>query len=289
MHDGRVELARRVVRLDEKYSEVEDHLGPDDPPGVSRVLVEVLRIFVEVLGEHTLDLLDASRRNVVARRRLQSFQITPEVADAEVAHSHALTAIQARAPEIVTGPLRADSQCWISHGAHEGQPGPAVSAQRPQQKHFVPASLAAHDNVVGEKPLHVGLFTSTRVLGDFGMWWTYLHHGVDGGLFARPWAAWSLLPTPDVRILEVTSAAEWAALVCEYGVERDGLLCPNWRSVAAGHDAVHMTVRAVLATQGLNLVTSHGPLVAPYWDVESTLWLNWRFLPHELVRLVERC
>jgi hypothetical protein len=63
-----------------------------------------------------------------------------------------------------------------------------------------------------------------------------------------------------------------------------GWLFPDWNSVAHQCDGVHMTLRAIAATQGLYFPTEQGIVAAPYWDIESTLWLRWCF---GSVRLVE--
>jgi hypothetical protein len=55
------------------------------------------------------------------------------------------------------------------------------------------------------------------------------------------------------------------------------LLYPDWPAISADWDGVHMTPQAIAATQGQYLLTESGTVAAPYWDVESTLWLCWCF------------
>jgi hypothetical protein len=38
-----------------------------------------------------------------------------------------------------------------------------------------------------------------------------------------------------------------------------------------------MTLAAIVATQGFTFASPAGPIAAAYWDLETTLWLRWRF------------
>jgi hypothetical protein len=38
-----------------------------------------------------------------------------------------------------------------------------------------------------------------------------------------------------------------------------------------------MSMRAIVSSQGFSFRVAHGLTAAGYWDVESTLWLNWCF------------
>ncbi|MFF3712878.1 hypothetical protein [Streptomyces phaeochromogenes] len=40
---------------------------------------------------------------------------------------------------------------------------------------------------------------------------------------------------------------------------------------------MHVTLRAIVATQGLRFPVKGGATVPPYWDIESVLWLRWCF------------
>ncbi len=83
---------------------------------------------------------------------------------------------------------------------------------------------------------------------------------------------------------EITSAAEWVELVLSHPLQERGLIFPDWKSVARHCDAVHMTLRAIAATQDLYFSSEQGIVATTYWDVESTLWLRWCF---DSVRLIE--
>ena len=43
------------------------------------------------------------------------------------------------------------------------------------------------------------------------------------------------------------------------------------------YDAIHVTIPAVVAVQGIRIATASGIIAESYWDVELTLWLNWSF------------
>ena len=92
----------------------------------------------------------------------------------------------------------------------------------------------------------------------------------------------------DARVLEISTAVEWVRFVMTYPKARNGLLYPDWRLATGSWDTVHMTLRAVAATQGIWF--SEGPQVtaAPYWDVESTFWLRWAFTGAQMVHQVSR-
>jgi hypothetical protein len=129
------------------------------------------------------------------------------------------------------------------------------------------------------KPFGFGLFTSTAVVETPGMWWFYLQdHGEPAdGLFRYPWRVWALTPARPVTVYEVTGARQWTELVATHPVRHGELVYPDWRSITRAYDAVHMTAQAVVATQGLRFRSPVGEIAAPFWDVESTLWLQWCF------------
>jgi hypothetical protein len=201
--------------------------------------------------------------------------LRPHLADTIVANSRLLGALAATIPDIVDGPASADAQCWVATGKPPHLP-PGIAT--PSADHFSdPRSLGA---LVATKPFGLGLFTSTAIGGTPGMWWAYLQdHGGPGSPFLPPWQVWSLPLARNATIYEVTGARRWAELVASHPIRRDGLVFPDWLRISAAYDAVHMTARAVVATQGLRLRSSAGVVAAPFWDVESTLWLRWCFGP----------
>ncbi len=272
MTDFHAELVKRVTLLDEWSAKLAPHLGSDDPRTVTRVGRDLLRVVVEGLGYHSNFLRDAVTDAATRRARGTPRYVTPGAADAVVASSRTLAALQRWTPEIVTGPVNLAAQQWVSHGRTDGPPS-----------HPDTVAVAADDHVVGDKPAWCGIYTSTGVFDNTSMWQAYLRHGTDGSLLARPWRAWSVTPAPDVRVREVTTAAEWAGFVCRYGVAVDGVLAPDWRRVSRRYDAVHMTVRAVLATHEVPLATDRGLIVPTHWDVESTLWLDWPVRSYTLI------
>lgn len=184
------------------------------------------------------------------------------------------------APEIVVGPLRRDSQYWIATGK------PAFVPQRPatlEQSAFVDAASTVV-RAPSTKPFGVGLFTSTGAFGTHGMWALYLDANRGTTLHSLPWQTWGVEPDPRAIVCEITSASEWVQLVLAHRQNHDGLLVPDWPSIARHYDAVHITLRAIATIQGLYFQTTHGTVAPSYWDVESTLWLRWCF---DTVRLVK--
>jgi hypothetical protein len=195
-----------------------------------------------------------------------------------IAASSLLQRLSSVVPEVVTGPLRFDAQYWVATGkpSHVSPGHPELSEAR-----FADAVSAEVE--VSTKPFGVGLFTSTGVLGGHGMWRTYLDLNEGSSLFPPPWHTWAVEAHPDAVVREIASARQWVDFVRSYPL-RDGVLTyPNWRSVARDYDGVHMTLLAIAATQGLYFPVGQEITAPPYWDVESTLWLHWRF------RSVVRC
>ena len=128
------------------------------------------------------------------------------------------------------------------------------------------------------KPAGLGIFTSTAANNGCSMWRTFLEIGTEASLHPRPWAVWDVRPSYDrPKVCEIDSAQTWCDLVQAYATLADGLLYPNWRAIAVDLDGVHMTLAAIVATQGFQFPNPAGPIAATYWDVEATLWLNWRF------------
>jgi hypothetical protein len=201
-------------------------------------------------------------------------------ADALMNNGRLLNRLTDAVPEIAMGPLRLDSQYWIATGVPSDRPKAELTLS---ESHFVAVSDATPVEV-STKPFYVGLFTATGVLGTYGMWRRFLDAGSEASLHPLPWWTWAVEPHDNVVVQELASAAQWVDFVLSHPLRKDGLLFPDWHSVARRCDGVHMTLRAIAATQGLYFPTEQGIVAAPHWDVESTLWLRWCF---GLVRLVE--
>lgn len=157
--------------------------------------------------------------------------------------------------------------------------------------HFVDARAPGAGRTYYGKPYGCGLCTCTGTLGTYGMWRVHLddyqsgiHVSTGEDEYALPWHTWAAEPELGARVLEVVSAADWADLILTYPRRLGDDLHPDWRAVADHHDAVHVTLRAILAAQGLYLQTSEGTTAPAFWDVETTFWLRWCFSE---VRLVE--
>jgi hypothetical protein len=69
-------------------------------------------------------------------------------------------------------------------------------------------------------------------------------------------------------------------------VPNGGLIYRDWPAVARDWDAVHKTLRAIAAIQGMRLRTPKGLLAPCYRDVGTTFWLRWSFGPVTLVETV---
>jgi hypothetical protein len=192
-------------------------------------------------------------------------------ADAAVATSRLLARLDAIAPQIVSGSLDRYSQYWIST-----ENFPWLKPRDPllSEDTFV---AAGNGIAPSAKPFYVGLYTYTGFAGSRGMWRAYIENAVSGTGFERPWHIWKICANPSARVWEANTASVWADLSIRYPLIENGLIYPNWPAIAEDYDAVHLTARAVAAIQGVRVSTESGLLAPSYWDVESTLWLRWRF------------
>lgn len=259
--NGQDDLAGRIVRLDRKpdnsWSPLNQH--PDIVHFI-RIMSGVTSTGIPPDPDRTADLL-------------------PSDADAMVAECALLDRVEAIAPDIVSGPLSVGAQFWTGTGKPSHVP---PGERRLSRHHFIPLSAAANIEV-STKPFGVGLFTSTGVTGATSMWRTYLDLHDGSILFPPPWWTWSVTVEPGIAVYEINTAARWVELVSSWPTRHAGLLYPDWAAIGARYDAVHVTMRAIAAAQGLCLPTPSGPVAPPYWDVESTFWLHWRFAFAELV------
>jgi len=202
--------------------------------------------------------------------------INPVLADHIVATSETVGRIARQAPALAVGPVDVSAQVWTGAGGESD-----IRRHRPRQielaeRHFAP--LSEPGDKPRTKPWGGGLFTCTLVPGTTTtMWLMYqVPFGGRNSLFPKPWRSYRVEVSRGIRVYEVVNAQAWANLAQRYPLEQDGLLYPDWPSIAGGYDAVHVTVPAIVATQGLRLTTESGTLAETYWDVEQTLWLNWR-------------
>ena len=255
MTNGLSDLARRLAELDAE---------PTHPRVVDSSCI-ALSHFIKVLGQSTST---GVPRDVGALPC-----VSAEDADGLVGRSRLLTRLASVAPEIVTGPLSLDSQYWVGTAKPGLDPAGEVT---PHESALVCVSDATVTDS-STKPFGGGLFTSTGVLNTHGMWRLYLELHRGSSLHPLPWHTSALEPFGHAVVHEITNAVEWVRFVLAHPRHGNELIFPSWGSVALHHDAVHMTLRAIAATQGLYFATEKGIVAAPYWDVESTLWLRWCF------------
>jgi hypothetical protein len=259
------ELVRRVATLDDARGDRTAH----DGPGAD------LRHFLDVLGR-----VNSSG----TEPHLHHFPgVFAASADAIVAQSRLLARLTETVPELVTGPLRFDSQYWVGTNDGGGSPEAALTLS---QARFVGVEDAAVIKA-STKPFDLGLFTATGVVGGQGMWRMVLDPDPWSELYGRPWHVWKVEPRHDAAVLEITSASQWVDFVLSHPLRARGLLFPDWKSVARHYDAVHVTLRAIAAIQGIFFATEQGLVADSFWDVESTLWFCWCFDSVKLVEVVE--
>jgi hypothetical protein len=192
--------------------------------------------------------------------------VSAAAADALLKNSRLLARLEEAVPEIVTGSLRFDLQYWVGIENQSGAPKRELTLS---ESNFIGVSDAVPMKA-STKPFYIGLFTSTGVLGTYGMWRIYLDRYECSAVDPRPRWTWAVELHNNVVVHEIASASQWVEFVLSHPRRERGLLFPDWHSVARQCDGVHMTLRAIAATQGLYFPTEQGLIAAPYWDVEST-------------------
>ncbi|WP_171166157.1 hypothetical protein [Streptomyces sp. I05A-00742] len=203
-----------------------------------------------------------------------------EAAEAdEMADSCLLLGRLARDQEcLVRGPLDRTRQHWIGTGPHELVPHRRSALDR---ERFVPPG-GDPGQPPSTKPFHLGLYTSTARRDGPCMWRMYLDLG--SSLHPRPWQTWELSVTdPTAEVLGIGGAVDWAAFLGRYPLVRGDDVYPDWTKAARDFAGVHMTLRAIVAAQGFRIPVAGGLAAAPFWDIESVLWLRWCFAAPRLV------
>lgn len=262
MSDPLEALRKRVAVLDTVYADRDDF---DDRAGDEAHFVRTMQRVNETNHE------GRASAPVVS---------TPRTADEVVAACRLVSVMHQRTRDLGIRPGGEFRQYWVAAGRPEHLP---VRVMAPKRSEFVAAS-AAHHMIGSSKPFGLGIYTSTGSGNGLGMWWALLQLSRGSGLFPLPWSAWEVAIAPSARVFELTSAQRWVELVQTYPLEADDKMAPNWAAIADSYDAVHMTVPAIAATQGVVFREDRVSIAAPYWDVESTLWLNWVFDDFRLAR-----
>ncbi|HEY0815849.1 MAG TPA: hypothetical protein VGE11_21450 [Pseudonocardia sp.] len=220
----------------------------------------------------------SAHTNTSFGRRPEELVLEPETADALVAASTLLAALDDLRPGVVRAPLDRLGQEWTAAAAWNDDTAP----RNPSRVHF-----RDPEGRSGWRLPAFGLYTSTaHAAPPHTMWRRYLDQ--NAGLWRYPWYRWHLPVPPDARVAEIDSAKRWAEFVQRHHQRVDGFLYADWRSAAAEFDGIHLCFGAVVAVQSFSFRTRAG-LVAPvYWDVEQTLWLRWRFGVPQLLDRVDR-
>jgi hypothetical protein len=193
------------------------------------------------------------------------FHDDPSAADQLVRTSVLLQRMAAANPSLAVGPIDRTNQYWLGTARH----------RLLGRETFIDVSTAAF--VPSAKPFGVGLFTSTGGAGDFGMWHRLVWDTGDGSLFPAPYAVFRMVVDEAARVLEITSATDWCALVSDHHINYGGFAYPDWKAIAADYDGVHLSLLAIAAAQGVAFRVDGLTTGPAYWDVESSFWLHWCF------------
>jgi hypothetical protein len=257
------ELERRIAHLDAGLIEAGDPARfPHPADGLTSHFIDVMQLVVD----------DGSA----------PARISPAQADALVRGCRLLMRSAEVMPQITHGPLDPRYQYWVATGKPAFLP---ESIRTLDRSRFTAISDTARSPRA--KPSGAGLYTATGSARDHGMWRRYLEMNRGSSLHPLPWHTWQVHPCDDISVYELDSAAAWVGLVENHPIAHKGLVYPDWAAIAHEYDAVHVTLRAIAATQGMAFITEHGLSAAAYWDVESTLWLRWSFQSAQLIEAVK--
>lgn len=127
------------------------------------------------------------------------------------------------------------------------------------------------------KPMKNGLFTSSDYGDGLSMWQLYAAFGPDSSALEGPGRTWKVVPKISARILNISSAQDWARLVLAAPLLQGGRAYPDWTAISKSYDGIRMLLPAIVATQDVCIVFDGLRIAPPHWSVESTLWLRWCF------------
>jgi hypothetical protein len=234
--------------------------------------------FLSVIDETTVAPATVVLPTGEIRRRDAPEVSSPEEADAICAESQFMQGFAVEQPDVVQGPVNIDAQYWVSVSRrvdHSHSQTAMNHCGGPNRAAFRPVSSGSERQPC-TKMRWSGIYTSTGYNDNFGMWWRLIDLN-EGSLYPKPWQVWHLNVRNNARVLEVATAKDWAQFVLTYAMRDGQFLYPDWRQVIMDWEGIHMTANAICAAHGMSL-RSHGELIAaPYWEVESTLWLDWVF------------
>jgi hypothetical protein len=268
-------MERPVNLLERRVAELDNRVAAETSPDKRPAMYTWLTHFPNVLGRYTDTFMDyeAGTRPV----------IDADVADTIVSACRLLSDVAAHEPSLVRGPLQTDRQRWTA--TRKPLTGQRVLGE-PRPKSFIAPSATGGDKAE-VKPAAVGLHTSTATSTGCSMWRAYLEPFRGTMLYPGPWQTWELLvETDELRIAEIVSATTWVEFVESFGRIRDGFLYPDWVEVERAFDAVHVALPTIAAAQGFYLRASQGLIPPAFWDVETTLWVRWRFSGARLIETV---
>jgi hypothetical protein len=217
--------------------------------------------------EHFLDVMSSWTDASAEERVDPKAAIAAGAADSIVASSVLLKEIAVADRGLVRGPMDRDRQQWTPTGPA------ALTGEAPSRSRFVEPDAARTARV---KPSRFGMFSSTAAATGPSMWRVLLGSGGSQKLPLDRYT-WALDIDHDARIAEIVTASDWVTLVRAHPCIEGDRLVPNWADVARQFDGVHFTLSVIAAIQAFPIRAGELIIPATYWDVETTLWLSWRF------------
>lgn len=166
---------------------------------------------------------------------------------------------------------------WYSNSQLHAQRATIVQpvVRRRLSPHVLPLTVSSSSHA-GPRG---GLWTSSEYQSGRSTWLLWTEFGQESSAFRGPAVRWRVKPVDNARVERVDTAAAWVGLVEEFptsGGSYDAR--PDWDLIGQKFDGVHITLRGVIATQGISFLSpAVGQIAPPYFDVECTVWSNWCF------------
>ncbi|MEV4187081.1 hypothetical protein AB0J28_37210 [Streptosporangium canum] len=76
------------------------------------------------------------------------------------------------------------------------------------------------------------------------------------------------------KIFNIDSVDDVTTLARSYGTPEGGQATIDWSAMRNDYDAVHLSFRGLVTTQGVAVSSANGAYAIKSWDCESTAWLN---------------
>lgn len=275
-----------------------------DPGGRSRVVVEIARAtaYLEVTPPTELELLVALRESVSRAMYWQE----PDAEDQLLSSQQMSAALRPLASVVaesspewwtatmgpgqhrlqsLTGPTMEYQEAWQAGAGIRQWYAQSVDEETRSQA-FIPDPSLNYTGMWWSTPIHYSVPATTRVLGDFGpvaLWTQEDKVDCDNA------SSYPISLIGPCRVLEITSAQDYARLVEQYPLRMtrsrfhdwyrvtgsvDEWYIPHWGLIAKDYEAVHLTTAAYLEGATKRIPIAGGSTMMAGWSPDVTFWVG---------------